>query len=75
MGLPDANTLLLQKEASALLVEKNYPIKPRYFDLLCAGGKGPQPDAWFGKFRLYRPETILAWAAARTRYRDRSEAA
>ena len=44
---------------------KGIPLKLSSFAKLAMRGEAPEPDAYYGKVELYKPETVEQWAEER----------
>ena len=67
---PDAGAaekLFTAEQGIALLNERGFPITLSTFEKLDspAVGDGPPVDAWWGRRKLRRADTLVAWAQAR----------
>ena len=57
---------LRTRGAASFLTDHGYQIAPATLDKLACIGGGPEYETW-GRFRLYSPPKLLAWAHARSR--------
>ena len=46
-----------------------FRISPSWFEKLCADGKGPEPDGYWGRSPLWKRSTGRAWVEQRLRAR------
>ena len=59
----DVPPLLTRRQAVAFLREKRgIPISFSRFAKLRAEDKGPKPDAYWGKYELFKPPTLVEWS-------------
>jgi hypothetical protein len=64
---PSPQELLKRSQLLPLFEEHGFRISKSLFEKLCAAGKGPKPDYYWGCFARYTPGTSLAWIRSRLR--------
>jgi hypothetical protein len=58
---------MTRKQAVMFLQGRGIPLTMNTLNELCCRGKGPKPDAMWGRVFLYEPRELLAWAERRLR--------
>jgi hypothetical protein len=54
-----------RKQAAQALTERGYPISAAQLAKLACTGEGPE-ITYFGRYPIYRADTLFAWAEARS---------
>jgi hypothetical protein len=54
--------LKTRRESVAYLRSRGWPLTESTFNKICAAGKGPVPDAYWGPRELHKDATLDAWA-------------